>query len=629
MQPASVSFHRATALWLLVIVSVAARADEVVSVESNFEKNVAPFLQTHCIACHSGDEAEAGIAFDGFTRSSNVQQHYELWEKVIRLVQDRQMPPVEEEQPTSKEIQRLAAAIKTELASFDCSAEKRPGHVTIRRLNRVEYNNTIRALTGLDILPADDFPADDVGEGFDNVGDVLMISPVLLEKYLSAAETIAAKVMANEKARDRVFPHKPDTDADTADIIRTARRNVREFATRAFRRPVTDDEEQRLFELMKFAWEQDSSPELIQETIIAAILSNSHFLFRVENGKATKDDGIRALNDYELASRLSYFLWSTMPDGRLFDLARQGKLQNPKTLAAEAKRMLKDKRSVALVKNFAGQWLQLRDIPKLTPDRTAYPKFDDQLQAAMLQETEMFFGNIVRQNRSVLEVLTADYTFVNDRLAKHYGMPNVKGQGFRRVSLTGQRRGLLTHASILTLTSNPGHTSPVKRGKWILDNILAEPPPPPPPDVPELEEDGETLGTLREQLEQHRSNPACAVCHLKMDALGFAMENFDAIGGWRDKYGRFEIDAAGELPGGRKFDGTAEMLQILVDEKKTEFCRCLAGKLLTYSLGRGLIPHDRCVVSDCVRQLQKDKFRFSSLVTTIVTSEPFRFIETE
>lgn len=595
--------------------------------ETHFRKNVVPFLETHCVACHSADDAEGGVAFDGFGDSADVQNHFELWEKVIRVVQEQQMPPADEDQPSAEEVTSLTTALNTELTNFDCQAEKQPGRVTLRRLNRVEYNNTVRDLTGLDITPAADFPADDVGEGFDNIGDVLTISPVLLEKYLTTAEAIAAQVMASETARSQVFPHQPKSEDE---MVEVARRNVEEFAARAFRRPISEDEKQRLFDLMKFAWDNDAPPQQIMEIVISSVLANPHFLFRVETGRKLKGQGtehLLELTDYELASRLSYFLWSTMPDEELFQLAADGKLTNRETLQQQAKRMLADPRAEALVKNFAGQWLQLRDIPKLTPDRETFPDFDDELQAAMHRETEMFIGTIIREDRSVLDVLNADYTFVNERLARHYGIPNINGKEFRQVALKGQRRGVLTHASILMLTSNPGRTSPVKRGKWILENILAEPPPPPPPNVPELEEGAETLGTLREQLEQHRSNPACAACHLKMDALGFAMENFDAVGGWRDKDGRFDIDASAELPGGKQFTGAAEMLQILVEEKKVAFCRCLAGKLLTYALGRGLVAHDRCVISDSVQKLEENDYRFSALVATIVISDPFVLME--
>lgn len=621
--------------------SIAASKDveDAVS-ETHFVQNVVPFLETHCIGCHSSGDAEGGIAFDRFSESSDVQNHYELWEKVARLVSEHQMPPAEELQPSTEEIIALTAAIETELSRFDCSSERHPGRVTIRRLNKAEYNNTVRDLVGLDLRLADDFPSDDVGNGFDNIGDVLSIPPILLEKYLEAAQTIADRVYENESARKRVFPHQPNSDGERVEV---ARRNVRSFATQAFRRPLTDREEERLFNLMSVAWEHESSEAEIYKTVIAAILSNPHFLFRVEEdspatgpdifgdgreGGPESDDGIRELNGYELASRLSYFLWSSMPDQRLFALAESGELKKHDVLTAEAKRMLADPKSRALVDNFAGQWLQLRDVSRLTPDPDLFPQFDDALRTAMRRETELFFETIIREDRSVLEFLSADFTYVNERLAQHYGIPDISGEAFQRVSLADGRRGVLTHASILMLTSNPTRTSPVKRGKWILDNILAEPPPPAPPGVPELEEGGETLGSLREQMEEHRANEACAVCHRTMDALGFGLENFDAIGGWRDSDGRFDIDASGELPGGRQFDGAAELMEILVAEKKQQFSKSLASKLLTYALGRGLSSFDRCTVNDAVDALAENDYRFGSLVTAIVTSDPFTLRET-
>ncbi|MEZ6131542.1 MAG: DUF1592 domain-containing protein [Planctomycetaceae bacterium] len=601
-------------------------ADESSSTaQEQFVRNVKPFLATHCTRCHSGDEAEAGINFERYQDSALIQTDYELWEKARRLIRDRQMPPVEETQPTADELTTILQYLTVQLESFDCTSEQHPGRVTLRRLNKAEYNNTIRDLVGLNLNVADDFPSDDVGEGFDNIGDVLTIPPVLLEKYLAAAQTVAQNVMADEAARKRILKHEANSPEQIVDV---ARRNINEFATRAFRRPITLAEEDRLFAVMKFAWDQGSEPDEIYETAIAAVLSNPHFLFRVEADPADDDqDGIRSLNGFELASRLSYFLWSSMPDEELFNLAASGELIKPTVLQAQAQRMLADPKAQALVKNFAGQWLQLRDVTKLQPDPDQFPTFDADLQLAMRRETETFFENMIREDRSVLEFLTADYTFVNERLAAHYGMTNVTGEQFQKVLMANGRRGVLTHSSILLLTSNPTRTSPVKRGKWILENILAEPPPPPPPNVPELEEGGETLGSLREQMEQHRSNPACSTCHLKMDALGFGMENFDAIGAWRDRDGRFEVNAAGELPGGRKFDGASELMQILAEENKTEFLRCLSGKMLVYALGRGLVSYDRCVVNDVVDALEENDYRFSSIVTAIVTSPAFTMRE--
>lgn len=617
-----VTFTLAGVLLPGVFITASAGAAETDAADStHFAAQIAPFLNNHCVACHSGDEPEGGIRFDKYRDSANVQTDYELWEKAARLIREHQMPPADEEQPTTDEIIAITAAINTELKTFDCSTASHPGRVTLRRLNKAEYNNTIRDLVGLDLKLADDFPADDVGSGFDNIGDVLSIPPVLLEKYLAAAESVAERIFGDKDAKKPVLVHEAANDEQRVEV---ARRHVREFAARAFRRPITGDEEQRLFAIMSFAWEQDSSEEEIFQTVITAILSNPHFLFRVERDPTADDeDGIRNLDGFELASRLSYFLWSSMPDEQLFELARSGELTKPDVLVAQAKRMLADPKSRALVDDFAGQWLQLRDVSRLQPDRDKFPAFDDELRTAMRRETELFFENMIRENRNVLEFLNADFTFVNERLAKHYGIDGITGAEFQRVSLAAGRRGVLTHAGILMLTSNPTRTSPVKRGKWILDNILAEPPPPPPANVPELDEDGETLGSLREQMEQHRENPACAVCHTKMDAIGFGLENFDAIGAWRDRDGRFEINAGGELPGGHKFNGAGDLMQILAEEKKTEFSRCLTSKMLTYALGRGLSSYDRCAVNEIVAALEQGEYRFGNLVAAIVTSDPF------
>lgn len=591
----------------------------------HFSTAIKPFLENHCTACHSGEGAEAGIDFERYDKSSKIQTDFDHWEKVLRLIKERQMPPAEETQPTADELLAIVNAIQAELDSFDCSTARHPGRVTIRRLNRVEYNNTIRDLLKLDLQLADDFPSDDVGEGFDNIGDVLTIPPVLMEKYLAAAQTIAKAVQQNEVARKIVLPEEAKNDSETVAVIR---RNLRQFASKAWRRPVTDEEEQRVFALVQAAYESGAENDEIFVTVVSAILSHPNFLFRIERDPPPDDeDGIRALDGFELATRLSYFLWSSMPDQELFDAAADGSLTQPAVLESQAIRMLHDPKAQALVNNFAGQWLQLRDVDRLQPDPEMFAAFDDELRHAMKRETEVFFETMMREDRSVLEFLTADFTYVNARLAQHYGIDGVQGERFQKVAAPPGRRGVLTHAGILMLTSNPTRTSPVKRGKWVLENILAEPPPPPPPDVPELEEGTETLGSLREQMEQHRSNPACAVCHVKMDAIGFGMENFDAVGAWRERDGRFEVDASGELPGGRSFDGAADLMQILADQKKTEFLRCLSRKMLVYALGRGLTTYDRCAINEIVSSLEANEYRFSKMVTSIVLGDPFRFRE--
>lgn len=593
----------------------------VVDGQPHFKTNVAPFLEKFCIDCHSGDSAEGGVNFEPFQTSSNIQEEYELWEKVRRAIQEKQMPPADSDQPGGAQLVKILDALSLELASFDCGSELHPGRVTIRRLNRAEYNNTIRDLLGLELNLSANFPADDVGNGFDNIGDVLTIPPVLFEKYLDAAETIADRAFADETIRKHILRHEATSDDKRLEV---ALRNVQEFTERAYRRPVSDEEMVRLTGLITKAWNADSKVDEIFKFVVTAVLTNPNFLFRVEQDPAADDaDGIRELDGFEIASRLSYFLWSSMPDEELFQLARSGELTKPDVIRAQAVRMLADPKASALVDNFAGQWLQLRDVPRLTPDPETFPNFDRQLQLSMKKETELFFANILAENRSVLEFLTADYTFMDQKLAEHYGVDNIQGDQFQRTSLPAGRRGVLTHASILMITSNPTRTSPVKRGKWILDNILAEPPPPPPPNVPVLEEKGDALGSLREQMEQHRANPSCAVCHIKMDALGFGLENFSPVGGWRDRDGRYDIDASGALPGGKNFAGAAELMQILATEKKEEFCRCLTQKLLTFALGRGLESYDRCAINQIVEKLQADNYRIHTLVTEIVTSLPF------
>ncbi|MAI35366.1 MAG: hypothetical protein CMM07_27325 [Rhodopirellula sp.] len=611
----------------LLIASCHVASSQEAFAEDSFLREVVPFLKVHCYECHNADEPEGGIAFEKYNKNANVQESYDLWEQVIRLLNEHQMPPADQPQPSKSEIAKVSLALETVLESFDCSADKHPGRVTIRRLNKAEYNNTIRDLTGLDLKLADGFPSDDVGEGFDNIGDVLSLPPILLEKYLEAAYTVADGIFEDTKLSKRIFPHESASDNLLAQA-QAARLNIQHFASRAFRRPVTQDEQVRLFTIMRDAWGQDAESEEIYKTVVVAVLTSPHFLFRIEKDPEQDDeDGIRKLDGFELASRLSYFLWSSMPDQRLMDLAKTGKLMQRDVLVTETKRMLQDPKATALVENFAGQWLQLRDVTRLEPDPDLFPSFDDELQQSMRRETELFFQAMITEDRNVLEFLTADFTYVDQRLASHYGMRPIKEQGFQRVKLLKGRRGILTHASILMLTSNPTRTSPVKRGKWILDNILAEPPPPPPADVPELEEGIETLGSLREQMEQHRANESCAVCHRTMDALGFGLENFDAIGAWRNRDGKFEIDASGELPGGISFDGADGLMKILTENKAEQFCRCLAQKLLIYGLGRGLTTYDRCVINDAYSRLQTNEYRFSELVIAIITSDPFMMRE--
>ncbi len=733
-----------------------------------FSRQITPLLVRYCIDCHGPDSQEAGIAFNKYTSVHSVREDRDAWMKVDEMVLFGAMPPEDQPQPTQEQRKLISRWIQS-LFATDCSKQRDPGRETIRRLNRAEYDNTIRDLTGLDLHLADDFPSDDVGEGFDNIGDVLSLPPLLFEKYMDAAERVATAAIVAEpvgaqtqqksgkelrgtgsanlgggdiyrlasagsvsvefefprdgqyvlrveagaqqagsevakaqlsldgepgevvevpasasqletyeiqaaiaKGKHRLSAsfindyYNPEArnpkDRDRNMVIRSlavfgpvdwrdeelpeshrriviarpndekspqaaARQVLERFATRAFRRPVKPEELSGLVQLVELALAEGDSFERGIQVAVSAVLVSPQFLIRMELDPAPDDpQQIRVLNDFELATRLSYFLWSSMPDDELFTLAAEGKLGHDDVLAQQVSRMLQDPKAEALVRNFGGQWLNLRNLEEVTPDPKAYATFDDSLRQAMRRETELFFAAVMREDRSIIEFLEGDFSFVNARLADHYGIAGVRGDQFQRVSLSGgHRKGLLTQASILTLTSNPNRTSPVKRGKWIMENILGTPPPEPPANVPMLEETQEAApdATLREQMVMHRENPVCASCHLQMDELGFGFENFDPIGRWRERDGNKPIDAAGELPSGQRFTKPTELVAILASMKR-DFSEAFARKMLTYALGRGLKPFDDCAVQDLVHRLERNDYRFSSLVHGIVVSDPFR-----
>jgi hypothetical protein len=677
------------------------------------------------------------------------------------------MPPEKKPQPSEAQRETVLHYIDGQLSKADCAGPSNPGKVTLRRLNREEYKNTIRDLIGIDYEP-DDFPNDEVGFGFDNIGDVLSLPPMLMEKYLAAAEEIARKAIVVDTATKPVvkrlrgdqfesvsesikpmdnhvlglyregeanakfqFPQQGEyifriraygelagpeppklafsvggkqikvfevtnagksavyearvtlppgshrvtvaylnnyNDANNPDPKLRGDRNLfvdsveietppgpppplpeshkrlimrmpkpgeehevamevmNRFAQRAYRRPVTDAELERLAGFVDLAMKNGGSfLEGIQAGIQAGLCS-PHFLFRWElDPQAMNPGDVRELNDYEVASRLSYFLWSSMPDPELFALAQKGELRKDGNLEKQAARMIQDWRSSAFVNNFAGQWLQIRNLWEVDVDPAAYPKFDSQLRGAMKEETARFFTAIMKEDRPVTDLLDADFTFLNEKLARFYGIEGVKGDEFHRVTLPkdSPRGGVLTQASVLLATSTPTRTSPVIRGKWILEQILGTPPPPPPPDVPPLAEQKQINQTasVRQRLEQHRSRAECAGCHAKMDPLGFALENFDGTGAWRDSDGKFPIDPSGKLPNGTAFSGPRELKQVLKANKN--FVRCLTQKMMTYALGRGLEHYDRCASDALVAKLAGQGNRFSVLVAGIVTSDPF------
>lgn len=788
-----------------------------------FEQSVRPFLSRTCYMCHNPELKSGGLNLKAFQTIASVIENRETFERVLKKLKAGEMPPKGMPRPKAADLQNVIAWIGGELERADRLAKPDPGRVTARRLNRAEYNNTVRDLLGVDLRPADDFPQDDSGYGFDNIGDVLSLSPVLMERYLAAAEQVArAAVFGPEQvqptmARRRSLGRKlepsltPPSDYDLTgltlpnalhityrfpqdgdyiiraflsgsrpigsepfqmalwidggeartiefDPIKTAafddvekqelggkaqefrvrvragihwiavsiprlyeglparyggpnpsrrppppppkfkpppdlpaakieqfrkrfeaqvaaaekapvnearitsfeiggpynqpkgpsaeslrklyscghlhghhradcaRKIVAVLARRAFRRPVTQAEVDRLAGLVSLARARGDSFDEGLCLSIQAMLISPNFLFRIEKDPPSGGKDMHAVSEYELASRLSYFLWSSMPDEELMSLADRRMLRRPGVLGAQVRRMLEDSKARALAENFAGQWLELRKLESARPDRKRFPDFDEYLRMSMHRETELFFETIQREDLSVLELIDADFSFLNGRLAQFYGVPGVTGPEFRRVKLGSEthRGGVITQASVLTVSSYATRTSPVLRGKWILEKILNAPPPPPLPDVPNLDESKiGSEASLRQQLEAHRKNTICASCHQRMDPLGFGLENFDAVGEWRTQDGKFPIDASGVLPDGRTFNGPEELKAILKADREA-FVECLAVKLLTYALGRGLESYDRPAVKRIAAEVAAHDYRFSSLVLAICDSLPFQ-----
>jgi mono/diheme cytochrome c family protein len=747
-----------------------------------YEQIVAPFVQQNCAACHNEKLKTAGLDLTSYHDLPSLLRDRDRWEKVIRRMRAGEMPPKGMPRPKPEAIAGVTDWIEQQFAEADRSTAPDPGRLTAHRLNRAEYNNTVRDLLAINFKPAADFPADDSGYGFDNIGDVLSVSPVLMEKYLNAATAIANRAIpgdalprptrmrfspehsANDDGMELEnrfdFPAEGDYDIKvavngkkepfrlhllldgreikTADVliekekprsyeirlhvpygehllsstmeprtpspqeVATANRlkleeeadfrkavakhpedakqialqravsnpptfidafevhgpynalrppvpesyrrifvcghpsgqhnsacsrlGLAHLARLAYRRPVTPDEVSRLASLVASAQNDGMTFEQAMRVGLEAILVSPNFLFRIEHDPKPDDPSVvHRVNGYELASRLSYFLWSSMPDEQLLDSAAAGQLPAETVLSAQVKRMLQDTKSDALIANFFGQWLELRNLDSMRPDPDDFPAFNAQLRSAMYTESKLFVQSIVRDDRSIFDLLNGNYTFLNERLAKFYGIPSVVGNQFRRVDLDGtQRSGILTQASILTVTSYPNRTSPVLRGKWILENVLNAPPPPPPPGVGSIDAKGGPLaGTMRQQMEKHRANPACAACHVRMDPLGFALENYNAVGQWRTHDAGQPIDASGSLPDGRSFRGSAELKTLLAADKEA-FAECLTEKLMIYALGRGLEGYDRPALQRIVKELSSNNYRFSTLILGIVNSVPFQ-----
>jgi hypothetical protein len=750
-------------------------------------------INQYCVTCHNEKAKTAGLMLDKLD-IDHAAEHAESWEKVVRKLRGGMMPPQGMPRPEQAKIDGLITWLETSLDQA-AAAHPEPGRSALHRLNRTEYANAIRDLLGLKVDVTALLPADDESNGFDNIAEVLRVSPSLLEAYLSASREVSSLAVGDPKtgpisqsiqvppdlAQDEhieglplgtrggilihhnfpldadyefnvillrnivgyltgmEFPHQLEvsidgqrvflapvggeedlklvdtnlalagdtldarlktkvhmkagphdvvvsflrrdsaesdeplqpftreldlqnmngiplidhvqitgpfnatgpgdtpsrqrifvcTPANSKDEVPCAKRILGTLARRAYRRPVTDSDMETLLSFYQAGKNQGNFESGI-ENALRLILASPKFLFRSEPDPARMAAGsVYHVSDLDLASRLSFFLWSSIPDDELLNVAAQGKLKDPAVLDREVRRMLADPKAEALVNNFAEQWLFLRNVQSVAPDEATFPNFDDNLRQSYKRETEMFFESIVKEDRDVMDLLTANYTFVNDRLAKQYNIPNVYGSQFRRVTLdglndNGARRGLLGQGSILSVTSYPTRTSPVLRGKWIMENVMGTPPPAPPPNVPALKDQaqGGKVLSIRQLMEEHRKNAPCSTCHKVMDPLGFALESFNAVGEYRTKDASGPIDSSGQLADGTKIDGVVGLRQALLKHPEY-FVGTLTEKMLTYALGRPLEYYDMPVVRGIVQAAARNDYHFSSLITGIVKSEPF------
>jgi len=589
--------------------------------ELAFDKDIKPLLATYCFKCHGAEKAKGGVNLAKYADISGIHRDPKQWENVITQLRDREMPPEGKPQPKDDEREILVTWLRKTMENVDPSQIVRdPGRIIIHRLSRTEYNNTVRDLLGVTSSPADNFPADGSGGGgFDNNADTLFVPPLLLEKYLDAAGTIL-----NEADAKRIFIVK---SGDSAASRRDAAQKIFEdFVPRAFRRPVDKPELNRYLAAFDEADKRGLAFELSIKNVLKAVLVSPHFLFRIEPDEPSAAP--YPVGQFELASRLSYFIWSSMPDAELFKLAKEKKLREPKVLEEQVRRMLMDPKSRELAENFGTQWLGVNNLQTSTaPDTRKFPAYTPTLRDAMYEEVVQFFHNILQENGSVLNLLDSDYGYINEDLAKLYGVNGVTGKDHRRVAMNNPARGgVLGMAAVLTLTSYPQRTSPVLRGKWVLEEILGKPSPPPPAIVKLLPPDDKPKDnlTFRQQLEEHRKKVECAGCHKRMDPLGFGLENFDAIGRWRTELAGVPVDASGTLVNGVKFTGPVELKKQLLIQKD-EFVRNLSERMLAYSLGRGVEYYDMPTIKAITAATIKDGYRSQTLIREVVNSFPFQY----
>lgn len=610
----------APVLLFLVCASALPAGEEKIDPYS-FDRSINPLLSRYCYGCHNAEKMKGDIDLKKDENLRLIANNRKVWTTALQALRDGEMPPKKSRQPSDEERKLLISFIDRTLNTIDCATVKDPGRPAVRRLNRVEYDNSIRDLFGLELSPGEGFSPDGSSYGFDTIADALSIAPVQVEQYYDAAGKVLDAVFKDRKAMAAVFIKQagPGVDARAA-----AREVIAAVATRAYRKPVPEDHLEQLLGIYDAAVTAKRPFTLGVRAALHAVLISPRFLIRIEE-QDPKATGAYRVASYDMASRLSYFLWSSPPDAELLKLAAEDRLQDPSTIEQQARRMLKDPKARALAENFAGQWLQLRNLADHQPDAKTFPQFTPTLRTAMQEEAWLFVTELIRNDRPVIDLIDANYTFLNEELARHYGIDGVKGERMQRIALTDRRRGgMVTMGAVLTLTADPARTNIPRRGNYVMGTILGVPPPPPPPEVPQLASaKADTAGkTLRQLLELHRSNAECASCHAKTDPLGFGLENYDAIGRWREKEGDLAIDASGTLPSGESFNGPLEMKKILL-ERKQAFARGMTESLLIYALGRGLGRDDECVVRDALAALEKNDWRMSSLVTTIVRSFPF------
>ncbi|QVL31672.1 DUF1592 domain-containing protein [Telmatocola sphagniphila] len=611
-------------------------------------RELTPLLNKYCLDCHSGETPAGEISLESMQKGA---QRSEGWTKAATEVRLRTMPPPDQPQPDRSERETLGRNFEILAADSSPLSVRR---FAIRRLNRTEYANTIRDLFGLDFAGGSKFPADDVGYDFDNIADLLTLSPLLIERYCEAAEEIVDAVFRSETAKEKILNPAPDPAflADKrqfqAPVRETAVKRLvlsahdlppldpkeverqrayeifRSFGDRAYRRPILHSEITRLLAFVESAQRHHEGFESGIRMGLKAMLCSPNFLFHFDREEFLRAGAPRT--DFALASRLSYFLWSSLPDAELFELAARGELHQPDQLTIQVQRMLRDDKARALATDFGLQWLRVRGVRTLHPDLHLSPDFDEELRQAMVQETELFLDALFRQEGRLLDLLDSDYTFVNERLARHYGIPGVRGREFRKVSLKGiPRGGILTQASVLTATSSPARSSPVQRGRWILEVILGGSPGSPPPGADSLSSNlsSQPVLTARQRLEQHRRSPQCASCHKKLDPWGLGLESFDALGAWRDGDATGLIEASGRGLPEESFRNPAE-LKARLQTHAESLIHTLTEKLAIYALGRGLTASDRLILREISSRVSQQDPRFSRLVQYLVHSELFQ-----